>query len=145
MNQSQVVPEKSKLQWPRFNQLSPKRRASIFDTTFLNKLGSTPSQKKVWTVIIGFLMISLIVCIIWFINKPTHWGFDESIPKGEMGINGFYYWATVTSTVGFGDICPKTKTAKLITALYQMFVAGVSFGLILKITDEHLTINKSGK
>lgn len=111
-----------------------RKRASIFDSAILNKIGRTPTQKRVWTAIIALLLLSLVVCIIWFIQYPTSWGFSEESPTSEMWVNGFYYWATVTSTVGFGDICPKTTASKLITAFYQLFIAGVSFGLVLKLT-----------
>ena len=50
-------------------------------------------------------------------------------------LNGFYYWGTLTSTVGFGDICPKSPTAKLITTLYQIFLVGVSLGVFWVFTD----------
>lgn len=86
--------------------------------------------------VIGTFLSSLIICIIWFIYWPKHFGFDESYTKTDLAVNGIYYWSTVTSTVGFGDICPKTINSKLFTVFYQMFITVVGIGLMWELTDE---------
>lgn len=53
-------------------------------------------------------------------------------------LNGIYYWATTTSTVGFGDICPKSAFAKIMTAVYQVFLVAVTLGSLSQITNGKL-------
>ncbi len=94
------------------------------------------SKRYAIRMVISIFCISLIILIVWFIYWPTHFGFDNSYSKTELGINGLYYWSTVTSTVGFGDICPKTINSKLFTVFYQMFMTVVGIGLVWELTDE---------
>lgn len=96
----------------------------------------TPGKSFAWGFITVIFIMSLITLIIWFIQHPESFGFDGTLSKTEMGVNGFYYWATVTSTVGFGDICPKTINSKMFTSFYQLFITAASMGALWNITDE---------
>ena len=101
----------------------------------------TPSKTWAWRVVIALLFISLITFIIWFDNTPESFSYCNGIGKtpSEHRLNGLYYWCAMTSTVGFGDICPITPTAKGVTSLYQIFIALLSLGVIWNITDDHIS------
>jgi hypothetical protein len=45
---------------------------------------------------------------------------------------------TTLSSVGYGDICPKSVSAKVITSLFQFFAFSVSVGAIYIFSDHTL-------
>ena len=115
--------------------------------------------KKIRNLII-FLFVFFLVAFIWYFyaspesfviaNEMTDVLDDNGNPKkDEKGnviqvpaaskfMNGFYYWTTLTSTVGFGDICPKSSNAKLLTAAYQCLLFATTMGGVWMITDGKL-------
>lgn len=109
-------------------------------TRIVKEASKTPSKVWAWRVVIAVLFISLVTFIIWFDNTPESFSYSNGIGKtpSEHRLNGIYYWCTVTSTVGFGDICPITPTAKGVTSLYQIFITLLSLGVIWNITDDHV-------
>lgn len=116
------------------------------------------STKTVTGLILVFLVISLIICLLYFQFHPESFAIgnnEKPVMKDGKKVldidgkeimepitsnltNGFYYWATLTSTVGFGDICPKTTTAKMLTSFYQLILTIVSMGGIWILTDDKL-------
>lgn len=91
-------------------------------------------------IIILCMFVFLVIFLIWFGAHPE--SFSNSNPDsnpttGSDVFNGFYYWGTLTSTVGFGDICPKTMAAKGMTVVYQLILTFASLGILWKITDKH--------
>lgn len=106
----------------------------------VQRASRSPSKIWAWRVVIAILCISLITFIIWFDQSPESYGYGYGIGKSpsEHRLNGLYYWCTLTSTVGFGDICPITPSAKGVTSLYQVFITMLSLGVIWNITDDHV-------
>ena len=116
------------------------------------------STKTVSGLIILFLVISLITCLLYFQFHPESFAIgnnEKPVMKDGKKVldkdgneimepitsnltNGFYYWATLTSTAGFGDICPKTTTAKMLTSFYQLILTVVSMGGIWILTDDKM-------
>ena len=54
-------------------------------------------------------------------------------------LDGFYFWTTTTSTVGYGDILPATPAAKFVTSVYQGFLILLSMGTFWSFTDSYLS------
>lgn len=100
----------------------------------------TSSTKFIWGTVIALLVMSLIMFIVWFEYSPESYSYSNGIGKtpSEHRLNGLYYWCTLTSTVGFGDICPITPNAKGITSLHQIFITLLSLGVLWNITDSRL-------
>lgn len=96
------------------------------------------STKTIVYFIIVFLLCFLVMFIIWFNVYPESFGLNKDSLVSSKTVDGIYYFSTVTSTVGFGDICPKTKASKIMTSIYQMFLFVLSLGALWKITDGKL-------
>lgn len=107
----------------------------------LDKHNKSSTTKWAWRAVIALLCISLITFIIWFESNPESFSYSNGVGKtpSEHRLNGLYYWCTMTSTIGFGDICPITPSAKGVTSLYQIFVTLLSLGVIWNITDDHIS------
>ena len=112
-----------------------------------------PGKKAAWIIVVFVMLFAMFGFIAWFNKNPLAFGLDYKTPSevaalkeadpsyeytdpGNKTINGIYYWGTVTSTVGFGDICPKTATARMVTVMYEIFLTFVSVGAIWYITDQ---------
>lgn len=44
--------------------------------------------------------------------------------------NGFYFFTTTLSSVGYGDICPQSTGAKVMVSIFQLFITTVSLGAV---------------
>ena len=53
--------------------------------------------------------------------------------QGELFASGLYFWTTTTSTIGYGDITPRSTWARMMCSLYQMFIWYVSVEAIIDI------------
>ena len=95
------------------------------------------SSKTIITVLIIVILVGFLIgFIVYFYVSPESFAVtnDESSPF----VNGLYYWTTTTSTVGFGDICPKTTGAKVLTSIYQIVLVILSMGGVFYFTDGRL-------
>lgn len=135
------------------------RKATISDSwklaknsLFLKKKPNSPeeiSNTKVYTAIIfGIMILFLVGFIVWFSIAPEDFGCvkltsdqiatykaaDPLFKYSEPANNAVYFWATTTSSVGYGDITPKSTHAKYFVSVYQMFITFASLGLINYIT-----------
>lgn len=87
----------------------------------------------VWILIVYAL--ALIIFFFWIPNSPEAFGLE---PTKVTYADGFYYWATLTSTVGFGDICPKTVGTKIATGIYQVIMVLITAGAVTLIADKKM-------
>lgn len=91
------------------------------------------STSKFLSWIALYMVLALIIFWPWITGRPQDFGID---PERSSKVDGLYYWTTMTSTIGFGDICPKTPAAKLVTSLYQLGLIAISIGAGAIITDK---------
>ncbi len=89
-------------------------------------------------LIIGILLLFLVLFILLITYDPDAFAIGNADASSNSVVDGFYYWGTVTSTVGFGDICPKKAYAKVLTTLYQLVLVMISMGGIWYFTDGRL-------
>jgi len=70
-------------------------------------------------------------CIIYFfINKPYDWyGLEE---KEITYLNSLYYTFVTFSTIGYGDITPKSNRAKILTML---IIIGLIFNIYIQVKN----------
>lgn len=67
----------------------------------------------------SILVFSTIYFILSHSDTDEHF---KGLNKNSSMIDVFYFSVSVQSTVGFGDVYPKSKTAKLIVSLQQIFI-----------------------
>lgn len=89
-------------------------------------------------IFVGLLLVVFLLIFMFYPNLEDNFAVSNSDGKTPKELNGFYYWTTLTSTVGFGDICPKTWHAKLVTSMYQILLILISMGGIWYFTDGRL-------
>jgi len=94
----------------------PKNEGSIL-TELLNKLFS---YTTLWVILGIIIVVHVAGLAFWFMERSDKDNKDENPIKG---INNGIWWATVTmTTVGYGDITPKTFGGKVV-AIIWMFVS----------------------
>lgn len=90
---------------------------------------ATPQARWIESLIVlGFLFVSVFARsyrILWVVD---HNAFSETLST----LTSYYYTVTVFSTVGFGDITPKTDLARIFT-MVQMVGNLVLIGLVVKV------------
>ena len=103
--------------------------------------------------IIYVVFVVFTLYIIVFVNWPG-WFFTDangnSITKNDMPYwdkvtNGTYFTTTCMSTIGYGDITPKTNTAKLVVSVTNMVALLISIGVISLVSNDvvkNLNISK---
>ena len=62
-----------------------------------------------------FLLFNLIITTVYFFTK-------EQYSNMKSFLDAFYYSLSVSTTVGYGDIVPKTKAAKITTMVHALLV-----------------------
>lgn len=82
-----------------------------------------PEQFREFTII---LMITIIYAIGYSFMKPSEFGFKDRIDP-------FYFSFTTMSTVGYGDLKPKTRRAKIVVMSQQLFLLVSEVAIILKL------------
>lgn len=124
---------------------------SILDVARLQLDKVRMSKKKTLSI---FLLFGL-VFICWVAARPqdfnivgiTHdqdWDPAGKTPEqiaahekryegktGDHVVAGLYFWTTTTSTIGYGDITPRTTASRLVCSLYQLFIWKVSIETLI--------------
>ena len=88
--------------------------------------------------ILLFIALTIIAHMIWIVERVNN--SEENFSKNYFkGIGQAYYWAVVTSsTVGYGDITPKTKLGRLITCII-IFGGIIWFGTFVTFLTSEVT------
>jgi len=74
------------------------------------------------------ITLTLVVCFVVikkFVNRPGDWG---ATPLSDRDI--MYFLTTTASTVGYGDIGPKSPRAKNFTMFMQMALLSEVFAVL---------------
>ncbi len=82
-------------------------------------------------IVLGFI-IWLIIFIVWMQARPQD--FSVSNVDEHAAVDGVYFFTTTLSSVGYGDICPKTPMAKIAVGIFQMYITAVSLGAVWAMT-----------
>ena len=103
-------------------------------------------QKSYIRTIFIFFVIILIVNLILIGNGHFDAEPDDGSVKFERTVNntlvdGFYFTTTQFSTIGYGDVTPKTNISKGISSLFHIVI----IALTLKLFSEIGIMNKIDK
>ena len=84
------------------------------------------NSKQLKEMVLEILIIGVIFITILLFFDYTHWNGileeeDKSIVKKIF--NRYYFVTTSISTIGYGDISPKSYSCKFIVSLLQILVA----------------------
>ncbi len=79
-----------------------------------------------------FVFIILVIGTIFY-HEMEDWGWIDSI----------YFCVTTLTTVGYGDLAPKTDTGRIFTIMYLLIGIGILFGYI-KVVAGAVIENRSG-
>ena len=88
-----------------------------------------PRLRAVQTVAVGVPMLLLVFASVYVqieTNQPN--SFSEALSRTDA----LYFTVTVFSTVGFGDIVPKSELARIVT-MTQMLTGLIVLGLVAKV------------
>lgn len=116
-----------------------KFRSRVVDQAHSPEVSTHKPKSTAWKIKVGIILSLLAVWIIltvWFYTRPED--YNISFPDKNPIVDSSYYFTTLTSTVGFGDIYPKTVGAKVFTGAYQLFLTAISFGAIYALTGTSL-------
>lgn len=88
-----------------------------------------PRLRAVQTVAVGVPMLLLVFASVYVqIETSQPNSFSETLSRTDA----LYFTVTVFSTVGFGDIAPKSELARIVT-MSQMLTGLIVLGLVAKI------------
>ncbi len=82
--------------------------------------------KKTKEIFLEVILITITFIIILSFFDHTHWnGIEEKEDKSIIKkiFNRYYFITTTISSVGYGDISPKSYICKFIVSLLHIFVA----------------------
>lgn len=83
------------------------------------------------------LLLLIFASTYLIMAEQQHGAFSESLNR----TGALYFTVTVFSTVGFGDIVPKTDTARVVT-MVQMLIDLVTLGLIVRLIVEAVKLGQ---
>ena len=87
-------------------------------------------QQQVFAMsMIIWLFFALVYAVMHAANTD-HFAFQD--PKFDP----LYFSSTTTSTVGYGDILPHTRTARIVVMIHQIGVIGL-FAVLMCVTTEY--------
>lgn len=87
-----------------------------------------------WSIVIFFIIILIINLILigtgHFDSEPEDGTKKPKRSADSILIDGIYFTTTQFSTVGYGDITPKTNVAKIMASLCHFLIIAISLKLI---------------
>jgi hypothetical protein len=92
-------------------------------------ISDVPRLRAVQTVAVGVPMLLLVFASVYVqIETSQPNSFSETLSRTDA----LYFTVTVFSTVGFGDIAPKSELARIVT-MSQMLTGLIVLGLVAKV------------
>jgi len=96
-----------------------------------------------WSFFSGILSLVVLLVfmglIFWFVERRDNDAFDDTAVEGVA--NGAYFAWTVMTTVGFGDISPRTMWGKIIYSIWALVTLIITSVLIGNISSS-MTVNR---
>jgi hypothetical protein len=81
-------------------------------------------------IVVSVLVSIVVLNVILFVN--TKWfNNDHNASTTDKVIDGIYFSTTCVSSVGFGDLTPQSRQAKIIVVIEQLLVIAIAFDMIM--------------
>lgn len=83
------------------------------------------NKNKLIYIYVNLILIFVFSLIYWFFGTPTNLTFGEQFTNSEKNLSylsALYYACTTHSTVGYGDITPKSKLMQCITIIHLIIL-----------------------
>lgn len=90
------------------------------------------------TSLMGGILSNLILVAVF---AELYWHVDQGQDDGrehfgfESALDAYYYSTVTSSSVGYGDILPKTRKAKILTIIHIMSMFFVMLPMVLKALE----------
>jgi len=109
-----------------------------FNHNMLKYLFDFFTKEFVIMLIVVLLVTAFFSFLVWIVERKSR---TKIFNKGINGFGESLWWAIVTlTTVGYGDIAPKTKFGRLISGLW-MFISIIIVSIFTASVASHLTIH----
>jgi hypothetical protein len=90
------------------------------------------------TTLLGTIISNLLVVIVF---AELYWALDQDETEKHFGfgdpLDAYYYSTVTSSSVGYGDLLPKTRKAKVLTMVHILTM----FFLVLPVISEALKLD----
>ena len=83
------------------------------------------NKNKLIYIYVNLILIFVFSLIYWFFGTPTNLTFGEQFANTDKNISylsALYFACTTHSTVGYGDITPKSKMMQCITIFHLIIL-----------------------
>lgn len=90
------------------------------------------------TSLMGGIISNIILVVVF---AELYWHVDQGEDDGrehfgfESALDAYYYSTVTSSSVGYGDILPKTPKAKILTSIHIMSMFFVMLPIVLKALE----------
>ncbi|CAN0346626.1 unnamed protein product [Ectocarpus sp. 6 AP-2014] len=88
------------------------------------------------TALVGGILSNLILLVVF---AELYWQLDQRDDHGHFGfssaIDAYYFSAVTSSSVGYGDLLPKTPEAKLLTIAHILAMFFVMLPVVVKALE----------
>lgn len=93
-----------------------------------------------------FGYLGAIAVIVWLTAAFVFYGFESGVNESVRGIDDALWWSMTTlSTVGYGDLYPKTNGGRVVAFTTMIFGVGVLGTLAATIATAFIDIRERGK
>lgn len=89
-----------------------------------------PSSSALLNGLVLWLLFAAVYAVMHAIDE-RHFGFTD------VWVDPVYFSATATSTVGFGDVMPRTRLARLVVTVHLLGTLGLFVALVCRLANNH--------
>jgi hypothetical protein len=92
----------------------------------------------IFLVTAAIVVCTAFAAFLVYATEESDFAYSSPPDKGNRFFDMFYFALSTATTVGYGDIAPKTKRARLYTTIFQLILFG---GVISLLFDFELSLD----